>query len=67
MLRREQSRFPGKRKETMLNRNMRNTAILLVVFLAVYMFGNYFAEKNLMSGSGQFVFLRKTGVRYRKE
>ena len=52
MLRREQSRFPGKRKETMLNRNMRNTAILLVVFLAVYMFGNYFAEKNLMSGSG---------------
>ena len=31
---------------------MRNTAILLVVFLAVYMFGNYFAEKNLMSGSG---------------
>ena len=23
MLRREQSRFPGKRKETMLNRNMR--------------------------------------------
>ena len=36
----------------MLNRNMRNTAILLVVFLAVYMFGNYFAEKNLMSGSG---------------
>ena len=29
---------------------MRNTAILLVVFLAVYMFGNYFAEKNLMSG-----------------
>ena len=52
MLRREQSRLPGKRKETMLNRNMRNTAILLVVFLAVYMFGNYFAEKNLMSGSG---------------
>ena len=44
--------LPGKRKETMLNRNMRNTAILLVVFLAVYMFGNYFAEKNLMSGSG---------------
>lgn len=29
---------------------MRNTAILLVVFLAVYMFGNYFAEKSLMSG-----------------
>ncbi len=52
MLRREQSRLPGKRKETMLNRNMRNTAILMVVFLAVYMFGNYFAEKNLMSGSG---------------
>ena len=50
MLRREQSRLPGKRKETMLNRNMRNTAILLVVFLAVYMFGNYFAEKSLMSG-----------------
>ena len=24
MLRREQSRLPGKRKETMLNRNMRN-------------------------------------------
>ena len=33
-----------------MNKNMRNTAILLVVFLAVYMFGNYFAEKNLMSG-----------------
>ena len=33
-----------------MNKNMRNTAILLVVFLAVYMFGNYFAEKSLMSG-----------------
>ena len=44
--------LPGKRKEKTLNKNMRNTAILLVVFLAVYMFGNYFAEKNLMSGSG---------------
>ena len=35
-----------------MNKSMRNTAILLVVFLAVYMFGNYFAEKNLMSGNG---------------
>ena len=42
--------LPGKRKEKTLNKNMRNTAILLVVFLAVYMFGNYFAEKSLMSG-----------------
>ena len=31
MLRREQSRFPGKRKETMLNRNMRNTPFIGVV------------------------------------
>lgn len=57
----------GKRKETMLNRNMRNTAILLVVFLAVYMFGNYFAEESDVGERQQFVFLRKTGVRYCKE
>ena len=44
--------LPGKRKEKTLNKSMRNTALLLVVFLAVYMFGNYFAEKNLLSGNG---------------
>ena len=52
MLRREQETLPGKRKEKTLNKSMRNIAILLVVFLAVYMFGNYFAEKNLISGNG---------------
>lgn len=36
----------------MLNRSIRNTAVLLVILLAFYVFGSYFAQKSLIAGTG---------------
>ena len=46
----------SRRKERILNRSVRNAIILLVVLLAFYGFGNYFTQKSLMSGSGNYSY-----------